>query len=232
MKTRKALKQEAKTLILSDYKKALGLNIVPILLIVLTGITVALALGMFTVLIFNSGDFMNSVKETSENNFDASGFFVNMIGIIFTSGIMYQMLDWFRGDRDFNVVSGMFTGFKRKYVWGILMIYIIQVVFRFFWTMLFIIPGIIKSYSYSQAYYIYKDCVDKGQTSERSFVDYITMSRQLMDGHKFEYFVLQLSFIGWWLLVLFTAGLAAFWVVPYQNATMMAYYDNLTKETL
>ena len=121
----------------------------------------------------------------------------------------------------------MFSIFSREYFVPVLVLYILQAIFTFLWTLLFVIPGLIKSYSYSQTYYIYKDVNQKGEANNLNYLDYITLSRELMNGHKFEMFVLQLSFIGWWLLVFLTFGIAAIWVYPYYQTTMSAYYKNL-----
>ena len=55
-------------------------------------------------------------------------------------------------------------------------------------------------------------------------------SQELMAGYKLRLFWLQLSFIGWWILVALTFGLAAIYVVPYYNATMAEFYIELTRE--
>ncbi|MBO7150371.1 MAG: DUF975 family protein, partial [Clostridia bacterium] len=63
--------------------------------------------------------------------------------------------------------------------------------FTFLWTLLFIIPGIIKSYSYSMTYYILRD--NPGMPASEA----IRCSKEMMDGHKWELFCLHFSFIGW-----------------------------------
>ena len=64
-------------------------------------------------------------------------------------------------------------------------------IYLFLWSLLFVIPGIIKGYSYSQVYYI------ANENPGMSVDDIITESREMMDGHKWELFILQVSFIGW-----------------------------------
>lgn len=231
MPTRKVLKKQAKALILSNYGKALKLNILPVLGILLFGFI----LGIGLIYWVDGQIYFSAVDENTTSNLTDNFFARVMIKLVITmfmTGIMYQMLDWFRsGNKDFKF-KDLFTGFRREYVFGLFVLYCIQFIFITLWTFALIIPGIIKRYSYSQSYYIYKDCVDNDQTSTNSFADYVTMSRQLMDGHKAELFILELSFIGWFILVLLTFGLASFWVIPYYNATMVAYYDNLRKETI
>ena len=56
----------------------------------------------------------------------------------------------------------------------------------------------------------------------------ITASRKLMDGHKWELFVLSLTFIGWQLLCALTLGIGLLWLVPYQNAALAAFYREIS----
>ncbi len=96
----------------------------------------------------------------------------------------------------------------------------------FLWTLLFILPGVIKVFSYSQTYFAYKIDVENG-TRQRQLTDYIKISRHIMDGRKWELFLLELSFIGWHILALLTAGLAYIYVIPYLNASRVAYSRHL-----
>lgn len=81
-------------------------------------------------------------------------------------------------------------------VLGILIMY----VYIFLWSLLFLIPGIIKAYSYAMTPYIL------AEHPELSVNEAIDRSRAMMKGHKFDYFFLQLSFIGWMLLSIITLG--------------------------
>lgn len=90
------------------------------------------------------------------------------------------------------------------------------------WSLLFIIPGIVKSYEYRMIPYILAE--NPGITRKEAFAH----SKMLMKGNKWSAFVLDLSFIGWWILSAFTCGiLAIFYVSPYYNATCAALYDEL-----
>ncbi|WP_290782965.1 DUF975 family protein [Exiguobacterium sp. UBA6309] len=101
---------------------------------------------------------------------------------------------------------------------------IVQFIFIALWTLLLIIPGIIKSFSYLLTFYILRDEPSIG------ILEAITRSRQLMDGHKMEAFLLFLSFIGWALLVIVTLGLAVLWVGPYFSVTLAKFYDRVRGE--
>ena len=93
--------------------------------------------------------------------------------------------------------------------------------FTFLWSLLFIIPGIVKSYSYSMTYFIMKD----DETIEGT--EAITKSRELMYGHKKELFLQDLSFIGWILLSILTFGILSLWVGPYMQLARAEFYNKL-----
>lgn len=89
------------------------------------------------------------------------------------------------------------------------------------WMLLFIIPGIIASYSYSMAHYIMEE------NPEMKASEAIRASKELMRGHKAELFVLNLSFIGWMLLSILTFGIGFLWLNPYMEAAHAAFYRSL-----
>ena len=97
-------------------------------------------------------------------------------------------------------------------------------VYTFLWSLLFVIPGIVKAYSYSMSFYILAD--NPNMTANEA----ITASRTMMDGHKADLFVLHLSFIPWLLLCGITFGLAGLYVFPYMQATKAAFYDSIKNE--
>ena len=89
------------------------------------------------------------------------------------------------------------------------------------WSLLFWIPGIIASYRYSQAYYILAENPEKG------IMDCIRESKSMMIGHKMDKFILDLSFIPWYLLTIVTCGIASIYVTPYTSVTNAAFYNTL-----
>lgn len=94
-------------------------------------------------------------------------------------------------------------------------------IFTFLWSLLFIVPGIIKGLAYSQTFYI------MNEHPEYTGSEAIRASQDMMRGHKGELFLLQLSFIGWFLLCIPTLGLILFYVGPYYSATMAEYHRYL-----
>jgi uncharacterized membrane protein len=118
----------------------------------------------------------------------------------------------------------LFQIFNSKLYFKALGIYVLTSIYIFLWSLLLIIPGIIKSFSYSQVYFILKD------HPTMSVNGAITESRRLMDGFKGKYFLLLLSFIGWALLCAITFGIASLWITPYFTASLAAFYDQLVKQ--
>ncbi len=118
--------------------------------------------------------------------------------------------------------------FRAQYFSKLFLLKLLKYLYIFLWTLLLIIPGIVKAYSYSQAELIYKDSVDRTgeQPSARAC---LAESQKLMDGHKAELFGLNLSFIGWVLLSGLTFGLLNLWLTPYMVMSEVIFYENITR---
>ena len=99
-------------------------------------------------------------------------------------------------------------------------------IFIFLWSLLFVIPGIIKSFSYAQMPYILMDHPEMG------WKEALEESKRMMNGHKMDYFVLLLSFIPWLLLCGITFGIAFLYVGPYMQMTCVNFYRGLKEEQL
>lgn len=87
----------------------------------------------------------------------------------------------------------------------------------FLWTLALIVPGIIKAYAYSLVPYILND------NPEMDSKEALELSERMMDGHKGELFVLQLSFIGWELLGILTFGILYLWIIPYAQTSQAKF---------
>ncbi|MDR2569748.1 MAG: DUF975 family protein [Oscillospiraceae bacterium] len=120
----------------------------------------------------------------------------------------------------------LFDGFL--FFTKVISIFIITVILIFLWSLLLFIPGIIASYKYRQAYYILLDDPNK------SALQCINESRLLMHGHKLDLFLLDISFIGWYLLDLvvimliplpFAVPVVSVWLAPYIGLSRAAFYD-------
>lgn len=98
--------------------------------------------------------------------------------------------------------------------------------FTALWSLLFLIPGIIKGYSYSMTLFI------MAEDPEIGIMEAITKSREMMDGHKMNLFVVHLTFIGWALLSALTFGIGALWLTPYIQVTEAAFYNSIKLATV
>ena len=119
-------------------------------------------------------------------------------------GGYFLFWDMLRGeDADMKKLGEPFGDYAR-YLIGIVLL----VIYTFLWSLLLFIPGIIKGISYSMTYYIMRE--NPGMSGEQA----IQRSMAMMRGHKMQYFLLFLSFIGWAILALIPAGLGFIWLIP------------------
>lgn len=88
--------------------------------------------------------------------------------------------------------------------------------------LLFIIPGIIATYSYAMTYYVL------AEHPELSAREALQRSKEMMSGNRFRLFCLQWSFIGWVLLCILTLGIGILWLRPYQQAAFAAFYREVS----
>ena len=99
-------------------------------------------------------------------------------------------------------------------------------VFTVLWSLLFVVPGIIKALAYSQANYVIHDNPRlKGKEA-------IEISKRMTNGFKGDLFSMYLSFIGWYILVGLTCGILSIYVTPYVETTAAMYYENLKRYSI
>jgi len=122
-------------------------------------------------------------------------------------------------DAKFGDLFSKFDMFAKGFVMQLL-----SDIYTFLWTLLFIIPGIIKAYSYSMAPYIL------AEHPEMTANESITASKELMRGNKWRLFCLQLSFIGWHILSSLTLGIGYLWLNPYIQVSEAAFYRQICAE--
>lgn len=121
-----------------------------------------------------------------------------------------EMFACLKGDGYLNVVKIMF--FKG--------------LFQTLWTLLLIVPGIVKGYEYMMVPYLAAEFPEKNRK------EIFQMSKEMMDGNKFNAFVLDLSFIGWYLLGIICCCIGICFVAPYHTATIAELYLALRQERL
>lgn len=117
----------------------------------------------------------------------------------------------------------MFEGYNKELFSRVLTTTLLYYVYVFLWSLLLLIPGCIKSYSYAMTPYILKDNPEMKNNAA------IEESMRMMDGHKLELFLLDLSFIGWVILSILTCCIGFLWLVPYMNMARVNFYEDLKK---
>ncbi|MDX9872893.1 MAG: DUF975 family protein [Clostridia bacterium] len=224
MWTRKDLKDRAKNVLRRNYWKALLISIV-----------IALAQGAA------GGSNGRGDNGGGSNGQVFSDFVLEYLPLIITAGItLFIFFIALRvllgyplevGGRKYFIESavegnnqGCFKyAFQGDHYKGIVWAMLRRDIQTFLWTLLLIIPGIIKYYSYIFVPYI---MADNPQLSGKEAIE---ISKQMTDGHKFNIFVLDLSFLGWFILGAIAFGIGIFFVLPYYNATYAELYLQLSK---
>ena len=136
----------------------------------------------------------------------------------FDIGTYQYSLNALRGQGN---ISDLGHGFDVSYKRNVKVMFFYDL-YSVLWTMLFIIPGLVKIYEYRMIPYILADHPDMDKK------EVFALSKSMMQGNKWRAFVLDLSFILWDFLSFITCGLVgAFWVAPYKLLTGAALYEAL-----
>ena len=140
--------------------------------------------------------------------------------VIVDAGFILFLLNTIRGTG--ACLGNLLDGFG--FFFKIILLSIVEYIFIALWSLLLVFPGIIAAYRYRMAIYLLVDDPSRG------VMECIRLSREMMKGHKWELFVLDLSFIGWgFLAMLPVIGYAVqVWTVPYMSMTKALYYENLS----
>lgn len=176
----------------------------------------------------SSGGSSGNVRDKIGEWIDFSDYFIIIAGLVILV-IAFRILIGYAlevGSRKYFVQSAQYKDPAGCYSFayesgnfrGIVSTMLLRDIYNVLWTLLFIIPGIIKAYAYRMVPYILADNPNLGADTA------ITLSRKMMDGHKFNLFILELSFLGWYLLGIIALGLGVLFVNPYYNATEAQLY--------
>lgn len=130
-----------------------------------------------------------------------------------------------RNHREESVdLENLFDGFRGgRYTRVFCALFLVNL-FTFLWTLLLIIPGIMKAFSYALTPYILLD--EPELTAKQA----ISRSCEIMQGRRWKLFCLYFSFIGWGILCLLTFGIGFLWLAPYINASIAAFYEDARAE--
>jgi len=140
----------------------------------------------------------------------------------FTLGIYNIFLKIWRKE-DFKIEE-MFNGFKD--FGRSLGTYLLMTLYILLWSILLIVPGIIAAISYSMTFFIL------AENPNIKAADALRLSKQMMYGHKTQYFMLMLSFIGWFLLSILTFGIGLLFLYSYITMASTIFYQQIKGEAL
>lgn len=230
MWSRKELKEKAKGVLRKNYWSAFWVSIV-----------IALAGGSNSWSGGSGSRSSNTNDLTNYSNFNVDwGVITLVVSIVLIILLIFLALRIFIGyslevgGRKYFVQSAQYKdnkkcfsfGFAGENYTGIVKTMLLKNIFIFLWSLLLIIPGIIKAYAYSMVPYILADNPNIGVKKA------IDLSNEMTKGHKFDMFVLDLSFIGWYLLGALALGIGVLFVMPYENATKAELYLVLRSNAL
>lgn len=190
---------------------------------------------------YNESSFTRLVENVTNGRIDAeqlraimhpfSGFLASITGLILVYAIAIFIVGSAveLGYNRFNIsmyessdapkIETLFSRFS--YFGNAFSLRLLMFVKTLLWSLLFVIPGIIAAYRYSMAPYIMAENPDMSASSA------IEESKYLMNNNKWRLFCLQLSFIGWYILAIFTAGIGGIFLIPYVKAAYTAFYLDL-----
>ncbi len=145
-----------------------------------------------------------------------------VVGLPISWGLYIMFYQLYR-DRKLPSLDSLFIGFQD--FGRILGTMLLTNVYTFLWTLLLIVPGVIKACSYAMTPYILRE------HPELSYNAAIEKSMAMMEGHKMKFFLLCLSFIGWAILCMLTLGIGYLFLMPYMYTSMAAFYEDLKAQT-
>ena len=154
-------------------------------------------------------------------------FVLSLVSSVFVTNILtIGNHRYFLENREHRVeFTKVFYGFRNGRYWPNVRIMLLRILYVWGWSLLFVIPGIVKAYSYMLVPYI---------LAENTYMDrqrVFELSGEMMKGHKWEAFKLEFSFFGWMFLSAMTGGLlGSFYVNPYWSATFAEFYSAIKAE--
>jgi len=120
-------------------------------------------------------------------------------------------------------LSDLFAAFGKRFV-NLFLLGLVKALYILLWSLLFIIPGIVRAYAYAFAEHIAAD------NPEWEWKLCLKQSKQLTNGYKAQLFALDLGFIGWYIVGLLCLGVGILWVIPYHISARTCFYEALLEK--
>jgi uncharacterized membrane protein len=207
--TRAEFKQRAKTTLKGNYWYAFG---VTILVLLISGIAEGI---------------VQLIAKGSDGGTGIAGILSAVITLFVSIPLGVGVNRFFIKISQGNIpqVSDVFYVYKSGLL-NTIIVMVVQGIFIFLWSLLLVIPGIIKSYQYFMIDYLLAD--NPNLNRKRAF----EITKAMMRGNKWRTFVLGLSFILWILLCAATCGIGYFFLAPYVNTTFAHYYLEMKQKAI
>lgn len=148
---------------------------------------------------------------------------ISIVLIPLNIGVAQNVLAWSRGE-DINKWKVLFGGFNSaKIFFKQVGVVVLNTILCALWTILLVVPGIIKGLAYSMYPYVLRDEPDL------SVWQTLKKSEAIMKGYKGKLFLMYLSFVGWFILGAFTFGILYIWLTPYVMTSTVKFYDDVRR---
>ncbi len=189
-------------------------------------LAVCLLVSLIVGIVSGIGTLFETIAKNNGLN-GVTGTVIAIVGAVFVTnplivGLNRYFIKSIKEKREVNDLAYPFqNGFSRTVTTMLL-----ETVYVMLWSLLFIIPGIVKSYSYYMVDYILAE--NPQLETERIF----EISKKAMDGYKMRAFLLQLSFIGYYILSIITFGIGFVFLAPYLSMAMTVFYDDVKKSAI
>lgn len=219
--TRAEIKSRAKESLKGQYWYAFG---VTILVSVIVGLASSVFVAISTVMNMNAANGSTGASALAVVIFYLLYFAVIfLVALPLSIGMIRFFLNVCKGEK--AQVSDLTYAYKSN-LGNVILMLLKEIVFIWLWSLLFLIPGIIKTYQYFMIEYMVADNANLDR--KRAF----EITKAAMKGNKWRTFVLGLSFIGWILLCSITFGIGYLFLAPYMSATYAQYYLELKKTAI
>lgn len=172
---------------------------------------------------FALGFVLGFFNVDNENVMDLLTYIIDFAMLPVSIGYIYYLMNLVKGKK-LDIKEALLSKYS---LWSLIIITMVMVsLFTTLWSLLLIVPGIIYSLKTAMVQYVLAEA-----DNTVNYQDVINRSKQMMEGHKWEYFVFNFKFIGWILLGIVTLGIAYVWVYPYITISNLMYYEELKKLT-
>lgn len=182
---------------------------------------------LITLVYFLIVGLLSAFQRSSENPsmFDSLLYFVVLVVIAFPMQVGYSMV-WLRLVRtgEHPEIKTLFAAFNRRYHRSAMGTLLLMNIYNLLWTLLLIIPGIIKSLEYAMTPFIIADEPELGCNEA------IEKSMAMMRGHRWQLFKMILGIIGWLILGLLTLGIAWLWIESFYMTALAKFYTERKAE--